>query len=66
MVAIGYLASEVVRAHTQAWTQVLQAELGGGPVFPVIRAQYYFEPDQTVYAVPWLTAEAAGGIGLRF
>jgi hypothetical protein len=47
-------------------TKSFFAELGGGPVFPVIRAQYYFEPDQTVYAVPWLTAEAAGGIGLRF
>jgi hypothetical protein len=47
-------------------TKAFFAELGGGPVFPVIRAQYYFEPDQTLYAVPWLTAEGAGGIGLRF
>jgi len=42
------------------------AELGGGPVIPVVRTHYYFEPGQTLYVVPWLTARAAGGLGLQF
>jgi hypothetical protein len=41
-------------------------ELGGGPVVPLARTHYYFEPDQTLYVVPQLTARGAAGLGVRF
>jgi hypothetical protein len=42
------------------------AELGGGPVLPVVRTHYYFEPDRTLYVVPDWTARVALGFGLLF
>jgi hypothetical protein len=42
------------------------AEASGGAVLPIERTRYYFEPDRTLYRVPWLTARAAVGIGVRF
>jgi hypothetical protein len=47
-------------------TRSFFAELGGGPEFPILRTRYYFEPNQVLYVVPWLTARAAIGIGLQF
>jgi hypothetical protein len=41
-------------------------ELSGGPVVPLVRTRYYFVPDQTLYSVPGLTAQAAIGAGLLF
>jgi hypothetical protein len=41
-------------------------ELGGGPVVPLDRTRYYFEPDRTLYVVPALTGRAAIGAGLVF
>jgi hypothetical protein len=42
------------------------AELGGGPVFPLVRTHYYFEPDRTLYTAPELSARVAMGLGLLF
>jgi hypothetical protein len=42
------------------------AEASGGAVLPVERTRYYFEPDRTLYRVPWLTARGAVGVGVRF
>jgi hypothetical protein len=41
-------------------------EVGGGPVMPLDRTRYYFEPDRTVFVVPGLTARAAIGVGRLF
>jgi hypothetical protein len=41
-------------------------EMSGGPVVPLVRTRYYFAPDQTLYSVPDLTAQAAIGAGLLF
>jgi hypothetical protein len=41
-------------------------ELGGGPVLPLERTHYYFEPDRTLYSMPVVTARAALGIGVLF
>jgi hypothetical protein len=41
-------------------------ELSGGPVMPLTRTHYYFEPDQTLYVVPQLTARGAAGLGVTF
>jgi hypothetical protein len=41
-------------------------EVDGGPVIPLERAHYYFEPNRTVYVAPGLTAEAAIGVGRSF
>jgi hypothetical protein len=46
---------------TRAWF----LEVGGGPVFPLERVHYYFEPAQTVYVDPVLTARGWVGLGLR-
>jgi hypothetical protein len=47
-------------------TRSFFAELGGGPELPILRTRYYFEPNQVLYVVPWLTARAAIGVGLQF
>ncbi|HEY1536014.1 MAG TPA: hypothetical protein VGF76_18470 [Polyangiaceae bacterium] len=47
-------------------TRSFFAELGGGPVFPIVRTHYYFEPDRTLYIVPDVTARVALGFGLLF
>jgi hypothetical protein len=41
-------------------------ELEGGPVVPLDRTRYYFEPNRGVYVVPGLTARAAVGMGWLF
>jgi hypothetical protein len=41
-------------------------ELGGGLVTPFVRTRYYVEPDQTLYVVPSLTAQATIGAGVVF
>ena len=47
-------------------TRSFFAELGGGPVLPIVRTRYYFEPDRTLYIVPDVTARLALGCGLLF
>lgn len=47
-------------------TRSFFAELGGGPVLPIVRTRYYFEPDRTLYIVPDVTARLALGLGLLF
>ena len=47
-------------------TKAFFVELAGGPVVPLTRTHYYFEPDQTLYVVPQVTARGAGGLGVRF
>jgi hypothetical protein len=47
-------------------TKSFFAEAGGGPVFPIVRTRYYFEPAQTLFTVPMLTARGAIGFGVRF
>jgi len=47
-------------------TRSFFAELGGGPVLPIVRTRYYFEPDRTLYIVPDVTARLALGFGLLF
>jgi hypothetical protein len=47
-------------------TRSFFAELGGGPELPIFRTRYYFEPNEVLYVVPWLTARAAIGVGLQF
>jgi hypothetical protein len=42
------------------------AELGFGPVLPLVRTHYFFEPDRTLYSVPDVSARAALGLGLIF
>ena len=42
------------------------AELGFGPVLPVARTHYFFEPDRTLYSVPDVSGRAALGLGLIF
>ena len=46
--------------------KVFFVELGGGPVLPLTRTHYYFEPDRTLYVVPQLTARGAAGLGVQF
>jgi len=71
--------AELPRSTTTPWASVeltlrlqwflsrgLFAELGGGPVLPVVRTHYYFSPDRTLYSVPALSARAAFGLGLVF
>jgi hypothetical protein len=47
-------------------TRVLFVELGGGPVLPLDRTRYYFEPDTTVYQPPMVAARVAMGLGWQF
>ena len=47
-------------------SRALFAELGGGPVLPLVRTHYFFAPDRSIYSVPALSARVALGIGLRF
>ena len=47
-------------------TRALFAELGGGPLLPLDRTRYYFEPDTTLYQVPVLVARLAIGLGWQF
>ena len=47
-------------------TRSFFAELGGGPVLPLVRTRYFFEPDRTLYVVPDVTARLALGCGLLF
>jgi hypothetical protein len=42
------------------------AEVGGGPVFPLVRTHYYFEPERTLYTAPELSARIAIGLGVLF
>lgn len=58
-------AETTVRAAWSA-TRSLFVELAGGPVFPVYRTRYYFQPDATLYSVPAVTARASLGIGVTF
>jgi hypothetical protein len=41
-------------------------EASGGPVFPIVRTRYYFQPDETLYTVPVVTARGTFGFGIRF
>jgi hypothetical protein len=47
-------------------TRELFVELGGGPVLPLDRSRYYFEPDTTVYQAPVVAARVAMGLGWQF
>ena len=47
-------------------TRALFVELGGGPVLPLDRTRYYFEPDITLYQVPVVAARVALGLGWQF
>ncbi len=46
--------------------RALFVELGGGPVLPLDRTRYYFEPDATLYRVPVVAARVAMGLGWQF
>jgi hypothetical protein len=72
-------ASFTPRSATEPWVaveadlcgqwfpaRVWVVELCGGPVAPLVRPRYYFVPDQPLYSVPALTAQAAIGAGLLF
>jgi hypothetical protein len=78
VVARGQIASEPKRV-TKVWaaaevslrvqwfaTRSFFAELGGGLVLPIVRTQYYFEPDRALYTVPDVSARAALGLGFLF
>ena len=47
-------------------TRALFLELGAGPVLPLDRTRYYFEPDTTVYQPPVVAARVAMGLGWQF
>jgi hypothetical protein len=47
-------------------TKAFFVELGGGPVLPLDRTRYYFEPDTTVYRSPVVTVRMAMGLGWQF
>jgi hypothetical protein len=61
-----WITAELTLRAQWFFRRALFVELGGGPVVPVARARYYFEPDRTVYVVPWVTARAAMGLGVAF
>ena len=78
VVAHGHIADES-KVLTEPWaaaevtlrvqwfaSRSLFAEVGFGPVFPVLRTHYFFEPDRTLYSVPAVSARAALGLGLLF
>jgi hypothetical protein len=44
----------------------LFVELGAGFELPLERTRYYFQPDRTLYTVPWLTGRGALGVGMQF
>jgi hypothetical protein len=47
-------------------TRSFYVELGGGPVLPLDRTRYYFEPNSTVYQSPFVAARMALGLGWQF
>jgi hypothetical protein len=78
VVARGQIANEP-KSATKVWasaelslrvqwfaTRSFFAELGGGLVLPIVRTQYYFEPDRVLYTVPDASARAALGLGFLF
>jgi hypothetical protein len=47
-------------------TAAFFVEASGGAVFPIVRTHYYFQPDETLYTVPSVTARGTFGFGIRF
>ncbi|HTA94043.1 MAG TPA: hypothetical protein VK745_30905, partial [Polyangiaceae bacterium] len=61
-----WASAEVTLRVQWVVTKWFFAELGFGPVLPVARTHYFFEPNRTLYSVPDVSARAALGLGLIF
>jgi hypothetical protein len=61
-----WAAAEVTLRLQWFASKSIFAEVGFGPVFPLFRTHYFFEPDRTLYSVPAVSARAALGLGLLF
>ncbi len=61
-----WVSAEVTLRAQWFASRSLFAELGLGPVFPLVRTHYFFTPDRPLYSVPDVSARAALGLGLLF